>query len=85
MVRPGSENLRYLPSDQDGLVIIERELGELDTLDQVIDEPCQLFTISAGTGPEARTDETGSPAEECGGRFKGIRGSQTFRLQPFSL
>ena len=56
VVRPGSENLRYLPSDQDGLVIIERELGELDTLDQVIDEPCQAFYHFGwdGSGSENR-------------------------------
>ncbi|NNJ33137.1 NAD-dependent epimerase/dehydratase family protein [Lacrimispora defluvii] len=56
VVRPGSANLRYLPSDQDGLVIIERELGELDTLDQVIDEPCQAFYHFGwdGSGSENR-------------------------------
>ena len=56
VVRPGSENLRYLPSNQDGLVIIERELGELDTLDQVIDEPCQAFYHFGwdGSGSENR-------------------------------
>ncbi|MFW6679547.1 NAD-dependent epimerase/dehydratase family protein [Lacrimispora sp. AGF001] len=56
VVRPGSENLRYLPSDQDGLVIIERELGELDTLDQVIHEPCQAFYHFGwdGSGSENR-------------------------------
>ena len=56
VVRPGSENLRYLPSDEDGLVIIERELGELDTLDLVIDEPCQAFYHFGwdGSGSENR-------------------------------
>ena len=56
VVRPGSGNLRYLPSNQDGLVIIERELGELDTLDQVIDEPCQAFYHFGwdGSGSENR-------------------------------
>lgn len=56
VVRPGSENLRYLPSNQGGLVIIERELGELDTLDQVIDEPCQAFYHFGwdGSGSENR-------------------------------
>jgi nucleoside-diphosphate-sugar epimerase len=56
VVRPGSENLRYLPSDQDGLVIIERELGELDTLDQIIHEPCQAFYHFGwdGSGSENR-------------------------------
>ncbi|MTK06394.1 MAG: NAD(P)-dependent oxidoreductase [Hungatella sp.] len=56
VVRPGSENLRYLPSDQEGLVIIERELGELDTLDQEIDEPCQAFYHFGwdGSGSENR-------------------------------
>lgn len=56
VVRPGSGNLRYLPSNQDGLVIIERELGELDTLDQVIDEPCQTFYHFGwdGSGSENR-------------------------------
>lgn len=56
VVRPGSENLRYLPSKQDGLNIIERELGELDTLDQLIDVPCQAFYHFGweGSGSENR-------------------------------
>ncbi len=56
VVRPGSENLRYLPSKQDGLNIIERELGELDTLDQVIDGSCQAFYHFGwdGSGSENR-------------------------------
>ena len=56
VVRPGSDNLRYLPLEQDGLNIIERELGELDTLNQVIHQPCQAFYHFGwdGSGSENR-------------------------------
>ena len=56
VVRPGSENMRYLPAEQKGLIVIERELNKLDTLDQVIDETCQAFYHFGwdGSGSENR-------------------------------
>lgn len=56
VVRPGSGNMRYLPAEQERLMVIERELLELDTLDQVIDEPCQAFYHFGwdGSGSENR-------------------------------
>ncbi|MDW2799628.1 NAD(P)-dependent oxidoreductase [Clostridium boliviensis] len=56
VVRPGSQNMRYLPADQPGFMVIERELEALDTLDQVIGGTCQAFYHFGwdGSGSENR-------------------------------
>ncbi|WP_077612263.1 NAD-dependent epimerase/dehydratase family protein [Clostridium sp. Marseille-P2415] len=43
VVRPGSKNLGSLDKEQQGLILIERQLEELHELDKGIDEPCQAF------------------------------------------
>ncbi|MFT4107817.1 MAG: NAD(P)-dependent oxidoreductase [Lacrimispora sp.] len=43
VVRPGSENLSKLDVNGQGLVLIERQLQDLQDLDHVIGEPCGAF------------------------------------------
>lgn len=43
VVRPGSKNGKSLDRDRQGLILIERNLEELDELDKSIGEPCQAF------------------------------------------
>ena len=43
VVRPRSANRKALPEEKEGLIIIEKELEELDRISDVITEPCDYF------------------------------------------
>lgn len=56
VIRPASPNMGRLDKSRRGLTLIERQLEELDTLDTVIEEPCQAFYHFGwdGSGSENR-------------------------------
>ena len=56
LVRPGSLNRKALPKEQEGLIVLETELSQLDRIEEKIPETCDGFLHFGwdGSGSENR-------------------------------